>query len=276
MRKLTCAFCGFMLLLLLIPGLASATSIFEHQHTTVPAGQTVDDVYVVGGDADILGQVEGIVVVVNGNLHLGGTAKITGVIVVIGGKVNQDPGASIGDDIYDLSLDGATQNSLLTGGGIALSLWALQLAGSLLLVLIPVLIRVLGKQKTAAFIDRYQIETMGRLLYTGLLSGLVIAALSALLLVTVIGIPILVLMLLVLLIALAMGITVISYRIGEMIKGSEHMPDWLKVLIGASMLAAFSSIPLIGWMLLSAAGLIALGICTQWLAGKRNKIKKKT
>ncbi|WP_219837016.1 hypothetical protein [Paenibacillus sp. R14(2021)] len=254
--------------------MASAKSIFEHQNTIVPAGQTVDDVYVVGGDADISGQVQGIVVVINGNLHLGSTAKISGVIVVIGGKVDQDPGAVLGDDIYDISLDNATQNSLLIGGGLVLSLWVLQLAGSLLMVLVPVLIRVLSKKKMIAFTERYQRESMGRLLYAGFLSGLVIAALSALLLVTVIGIPILVLILLALLIALAIGITVISYRIGDRIKGSEQMPDWLKVLIGASMLTAFSSIPLIGWMLLLVAGLLSLGICTQWIAGKRKKKTK--
>ncbi|SEP17817.1 hypothetical protein [Paenibacillus sp. OV219] len=271
MRKLTYTICFFMLFMLLIPDMASAKSIFEHQNTTVPADQTVDDVYVVGGDADILGQVQGIVVVINGNLHLGSTAKITGVIVVIGGKVEQDPGAALGDDIYDISLDNATQNSFLIGGGLVMSLWVLQLAGNLLMVLVPVLIRVLGKKKIIAFTERYQRESLGRLLYAGFLSGLVIVALSALLLVTVIGIPILVLILLALLVALAMGMTVISFRIGEMIKGSEQMPDWLKVLIGASIITAFSSIPLIGWILLLVAGFVSLGICTQWIAGMRKK-----
>lgn len=272
MRKLTYTTCLIMLFMLLIPaGMASAKSIFEHENTTVPAGQSVDDVYVVGGDADILGQVQGIVVVINGNLHLGSTAKITGVIVVIGGRVDQDPGATLGDDIYDISMDNATQNSFLIGGGLVLSLWVLQLAGSLLMVLVPVLIRVLGKNKIITFTDRYQRESLGRLLYAGFLSSLVIAALSALLLVTVIGIPILFLILLGLLVALAMGMTVISYRIGEMIKGSELMPDWLKVLIGASILTAFSSVPLIGWILMLVAGLVSLGICTQWIAGKRKK-----
>ncbi|QHW29566.1 hypothetical protein GZH47_01100 [Paenibacillus rhizovicinus] len=277
MRKLTLTFRFFLLFLLcmlLIPNLASAKSIFEHQNTTVPAGQSVDDVYVVGADADIQGQVQGIVVVINGNLHLSSTAKITGVIVVIGGKVDQDPGAALGDDIYDISLDNATQNSFLIGGGLVMSLWVLQLAGNLLMVLVPVLVRVLGKKKIIAFTDRYQQESLGRLLYAGFLSGLVLAALSALLLVTVIGIPILALIVLALLVALAMGITVISYRIGDRIKGSERMPDWLKVLIGAGILTAFSSIPLIGWLLLFVTGLVSLGICTQWIAGKRKHSKK--
>jgi hypothetical protein len=274
LKKIFYTLSCFTLLMLLIPSIASARSIFEHQNTTVPVGQTVDDVYVVGGDADVLGQVTGVVVVINGSLHLGSTANIKGVIVVIGGEVNQDPGATLEDDVYDISLDNSTQNSLLIGGGLVLGLWLLLLAGSLLLVLVPVLMRIIGKKKIATFTDRYQRESMGRLLYTGFLSGLVITAISTLLLVTVVGIPILLLILLAVIMSFALGITVISYRIGEMVQGSGQKPDWVKVLIGACILAAFSSIPLIGWILMLVAALLSFGISTQWIAGKRKKKPK--
>ncbi|REE94347.1 hypothetical protein A8990_101140 [Paenibacillus taihuensis] len=264
-----------MLLMLLIPGVASAKSIFEHHNTTVPIGQSVDDVYVIGGDAEVQGQVHGIVVVINGNLHLASTATVDGVVVVIGGEVVQDNGAMLGDDIYTISLDTATQNSLLLGSGLVMSLWVLQLAGGLLMVLIPVLIRVLGKRRMAEFTEQYEQSAMGRLLYTGFFSGLLVAAISMLLLVTVIGIPFLVLILIALIAAMALGFTVISYRIADQIKGTERIADWLKVLIGASVLTAFTTIPLVGWMIFIIAMLMSLGICTQWLAGKRKKKPKK-
>lgn len=262
-----------MLLVLLIPGVASANSIFEHHNTTVPQGQSVDDVYVVGGDADVQGQVHGILVVVNGNLHLASTAKVDGLVVVIGGEAVQDSGAVLGDDIYTISLDTATQNSLLLGSGLVMGLWVLQLAGGLLMVLIPVLIRVLGKRRIAAFTEQCQQSAMGRLLYTGFFSGLLIAAISVLLLVTVIGIPFLVLIVIALIAAMAIGLTVISYWIGEQIKGTERMNDWLKVLIGASVLTAFTAVPLIGGIIFIIVLLLSLGICTQWLAGIRKKRK---
>ncbi|GMK43953.1 hypothetical protein PghCCS26_10800 [Paenibacillus glycanilyticus] len=257
--------------MILVPGVASASSIFEHQNTTVPVEQTVDDVYVVGGDADVLGHVKGVIVVINGSLHIGSTAKIDGVVVVIGGEVNQVPGAVLGDDLYDISLDNATQNSLLLGSGIVAGLWVVQLAASLLLILVPVLIRLLGKKKIASFTERFQSVPTGRLLSAGFLSGIAIAALSLLLLVTVVGIPVLILVLIAAIIAVALGLTVISYWIGDRIKWSESRPDWLKVLIGAALLAAFSNIPIIGWLLFLVVAMFSLGICTLWIAGKRKR-----
>ncbi|MBB3072076.1 hypothetical protein FHS14_005091 [Paenibacillus baekrokdamisoli] len=276
LRKIFYTLSCITLFMLLIPGIASAQSIFEHQNTTVPEGQTVDDVYVVGGDADVLGQVTGVVVVINGSLHIGSTANIKGVIVVVGGQVIQDPRAALGDDVYNISLDSPTQNSLLIGGGLVLGLWVLQLAGSLLMILVPVLIRIIGKQKIAAFTDRYQRESMGRLLYIGFLSGLIIAALSALLLVTIIGIPILILILLAVIVAFAVGVTVLSYRIGEMFRGPKQSSDWMKVLIGASIIAAFVNIPFIGWIVLYLIALVSLGISTQWIFKKRKKNDSRT
>lgn len=257
-----------MLILLLSPHMASAKSLFEHQNTIVPEGQTVDDVYVVGGDANIQGHVKGIVVVVNGHLQLAGTAQVEGLIVVIGGEVKQESGAVLGDDLYNFSLDSATQNSLLLGGGLVLGLWILQLAGSLLLVLIPVLICVLGRQKAAAFMKRYGSEPLGKLLNQGFWSGLILAALSVLLLVTIIGIPLLVLVLLVLIVALFIGVTVLSARIGEWLPLNERRADWFKVLTGAALITAFANIPVLGWMVLGVVILLSLGVCTQWLMGK--------
>ncbi|WP_155986897.1 hypothetical protein [Paenibacillus durus] len=274
MRKIFYTLSCFILLMSLIPGLASAQSIFERQNTTVPAGQTVDDVYVVGGDADVFGQVNGVVVVINGSLRLGSTAHVEGVVVVVGGQVKQDPKAVLGDDVYTISLDNATQNSLLIGGGLVLGLWVLQLAGSLLMILVPVLIRIIGRTKIAAFTDRYQRESIGRLLYIGFLSGLMITALSALLLVTVVGIPILILILLAVLVVVAAGITVMSSRIGEWFHGPTPSSDWVKVLIGASIIAAFANIPLIGWIVMCLVVLVSMGIGTQWIAQKMKRNSK--
>ncbi|OKQ00363.1 hypothetical protein A3849_01300 [Paenibacillus sp. P46E] len=257
--------------MLLIPGMASARGIFEHQNISVPVGQTVDDVYVVGGNAEIFGQVTGVTVVVNGDLHLGRTADIKGLVVVIGGLVKQDQGAVLGDDIYNISLDTSTQNSLLIGGGIALGLWVLQLAASLLMVLIPILLRLAGKQKIAAFTDRYPLSSVRRLLVIGFLGTLILAALSALLLVTVIGIPVIILLLLMMVIALAFGSTVVSFRIGELFHGAGQMSDWMKVLVGAAILTAFVNIPFVGFILFVLLLMISIGICVQWIFRKRVK-----
>lgn len=266
---------SFILLLFLLatPAHTSAAAIFEHQNTVIPIDQTVDDVYVVGGDTEIGGHVAGIVVVINGNLHITSSARIDGMIVVVGGEVNQESGATIGDDVYNLSLDEPTQNSLLIGGGLTLGLWIVQLGIVILLIVVPTLISFLGRKKMTIFITRFSATSWGRLLYMGLLCGLALTAISALLVITIIGIPILILVLLVYLIALCIGLTVISQRIGELLRTSEGKPVWFNVMIGSILIAAIISIPVIGWIVLLMVSMTSLGVCVEWLASRRNKVK---
>lgn len=257
--------------MLIIPGVGSAKSIFERHSTTVPAGETINDLYVVGGDASVFGHVSGAVVIINGNLLLASTADVEGVVLVIGGEVQQESGAKLADDVYNLSLDSETQSSLLIGGGLVLGLWVLQLGASLLFVLISVLITIIGKRKTASFIDKYRQESTGRLLYTGLLICLILTAVSILLLVTIIGIPLLAVVLILSFAAFALGGTVVSYRVGELCKGTSQKPDWIKVLIGASVIVAFANIPILGWIAIVLVMLISFGISTHWIAGMLRK-----
>ncbi|MEX1031497.1 MAG: hypothetical protein WDZ91_15850 [Paenibacillaceae bacterium] len=273
MKKMIVPLSIMLLFILLIPGIASAKSIFEHNSTTVPAGETIDDLYVVGGDASVYGHVTGAVVVINGNLLLSNTADVDGIVLVFGGEVKQESGAKIGDDVYNISLDNETQNSLLIGGGLILGLWVLKLAVSLLCVLIPVLIRIIGKRKAASFIDKYQQESAGRLLYTGLLTSMILMAISILLIVTIIGIPLLIIVLIIIIVAFALGSAVVSYRVGELFKGTLQKSEWIKVLIGASVIVAFANIPIIGWIVIGLVMLISFGICTQWIAGKLRRKK---
>jgi hypothetical protein len=260
-----------LVFMLLIPGIASAKSIFEHHSTIIPAGETINDLYVVGGDASVFGHVTGAVVVINGNLLLASTADVEGIVLVIGGEIQQVPGAKLANNVYNLSLDSETQNSLLMGGGLVLGLWVLQLAVSLLFVLITVLILIIGRQRAVSIIDKYRQESANRLLYTGLLSCLILTTISILLIVTIIGIPLLIVVLIIMIAAFALGGTVVSYRIGELNKGTSQKSEWIKVLIGASVIVAFANIPIIGWIVIGLVMLISLGICTQWIAGMRRK-----
>ncbi|MGG1516364.1 hypothetical protein ABE504_13175 [Paenibacillus oryzisoli] len=257
--------------MLLIPETTSAATIFEHQHMVVPTDQTVDDVYVVGGDAEIQGHVTGVVVVINGDLRVESTAQVDGLIVVVGGKVNQAPGAALGDDVYAFSLDGQTQNSLLIGGGLAVGLWVVQLGATLLLVLIPLLISLIAKKKTESYTARFSTIPWSRLLYMGFLSSVALTAISALLLVTIIGIPVLIVLIVLLAITVFAGLTIVSHRIGEQLRAAAHKPDWLKVMMGAMLIAAFANVPFIGWIVLLLVILISFGVCVEGLASRRKR-----
>ncbi|MNB97917.1 hypothetical protein D3C81_682630 [compost metagenome] len=271
MRNKWIVIIALTLLIAFIPGTVSAKSLFEHQHTTVPAGQTVDDVYIVGGDADIRGHVKGIVVVVNGNALLADTAVVDGMVLVLGGEVTQSPGAVIGDDVYGLSLDSDTQNSLLLGSGLVLGVWLVQLGGSLLLILLPTLFGIALRNRVKSFLDRFPGKQMGRTLYIGFFTGLLLLALSILLMLSVFGIPLVPVVLLIACIPLIPGVAAIGYRIGDSFKPAEHLPDWQKILIGSLIAAAFCNVPVLGWLWQLFISLLSLGICVQWVSQTARK-----
>jgi hypothetical protein len=263
-----------LLALLLLPSTAMATSIFEHQSVNVPVNQSVDDVVVIGADADIWGTVNSSVIVVNGTANIHSSAHIKGIVVIIGGKLQQDNGAEILNNIYDISFDNATKNSLLIGGGLLLGIWMIQLAGSLMIVLIPMLMLLFGKQRIASFINKYKAESQVRLLYTGFFSGLLLSAASLLLILTIIGIPFILIIGLIALVSFIIGITIVSYIIGERFQGSSEKVDWIKATIGSFILMAAINIPIVGLFILLVVLLYSLGITTTWVVEKTKNKKR--
>ena len=65
-----------------------------------------EDVVVIGGSADIDGQVEGDVVVVGGSARLGPRAHVQRDLTVVGGSLTRDPGATVGGDVNEVGLGG--------------------------------------------------------------------------------------------------------------------------------------------------------------------------
>jgi hypothetical protein len=251
-----------------------AKSIFEHQSTTVPENQTVNDVVVVGGDATILGTVNSSVIVVNGDAHIQSSAHIKGFVLIVGGKLRQEPGAELADDVYHISFDDATKNSLFIGGGLVVGIWVIQLAASLIMLLIPILMTLFGKKQMALFIDKYKSVSAGRMLYTGFFSGLLLVAACLLLLLTVIGIPLILVLGLLVLVSFVYGITILSHLVGERFQGAFEKGDWMKAAIGAFILMASVNIPFVGGLTLLVIGLFSLGITTTWVVEKAKKRKQ--
>ena len=78
----------------------SPPEVFEFgSHYTLPAGQSVEELVIVGGSATIRGQVEGDAVVIGGSAELAGTASVDGDFVVVGGSVAVAPGAEVYGDM---------------------------------------------------------------------------------------------------------------------------------------------------------------------------------
>lgn len=73
----------------------------------VDEGESVDgDVVVIGGSAQVDGEVLGDVVVVGGSLRLGPKADVTKDAVVVGGTLERAPGARVGGKVENVSVGG--------------------------------------------------------------------------------------------------------------------------------------------------------------------------
>lgn len=274
LTKLRTIILAMMLCLFVFPASTMAAGLFEHQDTTIPAAQTVTDVVVIGGDAAVAGTVRNSIVVVNGDAIIRSTAHVKGVIVVIGGKVEQEEGADVTNDVVNIAFDNATVNSLILGSGLMIGYGALKLAASLLMLILPVLMVLIGKRSTAAFADRYRHAPSGKLFAAGFFTGLLLIAVSALLLLTIVGIPFILFIVLLALAALTLGLTIVSLAFGEQIRGTADKPEWIRAGAGALILVSAMNIPFIGFCIFLALLLFSLGVAMSWTASKLRRRKQ--
>lgn len=258
-------------LFFMMPTNAMAKGIFEHNDTIVPENQRIDDVIVVGGDATIWGTVNDSVIVLNGNVDLKESAKINGFVLVIGGNVQQEQGAVIKDEIINLSFNNATKNSLLIGGGLVVGTWLLQLAVSIVFVILSVLTVFLSKQRINSFVDRAR-QSPGYFLYIGFFSSLILIAMTVLLLLTIIGIPIAMFIFVFVVLAFVIGLSVLSMLVGERIQGTFNRSNWMISLTGSILLVSLMNVPLIGGLLFLGVAVFSIGIMTLWIL---EKLKRK-
>lgn len=259
----------------MFPTSTLAAGLFEHHDTTIPSSQTVEDVVVIGGNATVAGTVNNSVVVVNGDVHIRPSAHIKGVIVVIGGRLEQDEGADVANDAITISLDDATLNSLLIGAGLMVGIGAAKLAASLVMLILPVLIVAVGRQRTAAFVGRYRDAPRRKLFYTGFFSGLLLFAASVLLLLTLVGIPLILIIILLVVCALAIGLTIVGRILGEQIQGTKDRPEWMRTGVGAFILISAFNIPFFGPILFIAFLLFSLGVMTAWTVSLLSNRRKR-
>jgi hypothetical protein len=268
LRKLRVMILTMLLCLFAFPASTMAAGLFEHQDTTVVADQSVEDVVVVGGDATIAGTVRNSIVVVNGDVRLLATAHVKGVIVVVGGKLLQEEGADVTNDVVNVSFDNATVNSLVIGSGLMIGYSAMKLAASLLMFILPVLMVLIGKRRTAAFIERYQHAPRGPLFAAGFFTCLLLVAVGALLLLSIVGIPFILLIMVLALGALTLGLTVVSQAFGAQIRGTVDKPEWIRTGAGALILVSVINIPFIGLCIFLALLLFSLGVAMSWTVSK--------
>ncbi len=200
------------------------------------------DVVVVLGNAEIAGHVQGDVVVVLGDLQVGEHAEIEGHTVAVGGSLDQDPDAKIGEvTVVDpLPGSGLEMGNLIGSGWLSfffsqgLFLMVLILAG-LASVMTP---RARFEAITGS-LRSGPLPAMGIGVLAALVGNLILVFLGLILVLTVIGLP------LALLLGLASGlvsilaVAVVGAVVGQSfcrLLGRACAPSLLSVLVGMCVL----------------------------------------
>ncbi len=260
---------------------------------TVEEGESVaGDVVVIGGSADIEGEVVGDVVVVGGALNLGPRAEITKDAVVVGGRLTRDPGARIGGEVSEVGMgpfnfdpfsrfprrtttDRWWRNSFGSAFSLVSTLvrvCVLALLCALVVLFAGDYVDRIGKRAMAEPVKAGAVGLLAQLLFIPLLVVTIV-----LFVITIVGIPLLVLIpfaiLGVMVLALA-GFAGVAVRSGRWVSERFGLGDYgpiMTAVVGVGVIVS----PLLlarlvnlggGPMWMMAAGLTFIGFVAEYLA----------
>ncbi len=266
----------FIVLTLIIctvkPVFAKDRNVIDDEPIVIQTGQTIDNVVSFGHKTVVNGHVSDAVIVLNGDLNLGRSSKVRGLVLVIGGHVHQATGAHIGAEVYSFSFTNDRYNSFIIAGLLLLAIWTISLALSLFLIILSVVTGLLLRKRLLTFTAPIKLA-YGKLLVIGALTSIVLTALVLVLTFTIIGIPLAIILCIIPLVFFFIGLSALSELLGKAIIKTEHSQGWLQKLCGAAILIAGMNIPFIGIFVWLGMLWLSTGLMTMWFY---DKLKKRT
>jgi hypothetical protein len=213
------------------------------------------DVVVIGGSANVNGEVDGEVVVVGGSARFGPQADVRGDITVVGGGLSRDEGAVIRGAINEVGFGDISWRGGREWGRSADWDWmngiypVARLTGTLiritLLILLTTLVLFVARTPVEQIADRVAADPV-KSWFVGFLAEMlfipVLIMTAVVLAISIIGIPLLVLLpvaIVALLVVMLVGFTAVAYHIGRLLQ------DKVDVLRTRPYAATFSGILLI-------------------------------
>ena len=213
------------------------------------------DVVVIGGSANINGEVDGEVVVVGGSARFGPQADVRGDITIVGGGLSRDEGATLRGGIHEVGFGDLTWRGRGEWGRNANWDWmngfypVARLTGTLvritLLILLTTLVLFVAKVPVEQIADRVAVDPV-KSWFVGFLAEMlfipVLIMTAVVLAISIIGIPLLVLLpvaIVALLVVMLVGFTAVAYHIGRLLQ------DRVDVLRSRPYAATFTGILLI-------------------------------
>jgi len=195
--------------------------------------QVRGDVVVIGGSANINGEVDGEVVVVGGSARFGPQADVRGDITVIGGRLSREPGAAIRGAINEVGFGdipwrgewGRDANWSWMNGIYPVARLTGTLVRVILLILLTTLVLFVAKVPVEQIADRVAADPV-KSWFVGFLAEMlfipVLIMTAVVLAISIIGIPLLVLLpvaVVALLVVMLVGFTAVAYHIGRLLQG---------------------------------------------------------
>ncbi|WP_067618093.1 hypothetical protein [Alicyclobacillus acidiphilus] len=238
-------------------------TLISQSTTTIPKGQSIADVVVLGHNVNVSGNVYELLFVVNGDIHLGPTARAD-MVIDLGGTVREAPGAHV-NQLFHISLTTPFWNGALVGVLLAAMVWGGFLFLSIVMVMLSVIVTWVLRNRL-----HVPLNTMDRSIrktgVIGLLTSIGAIAVIALLSITIIGIPLAGVFALVYAVVGVIGLGLVSLWLGKFAfrNSSTERPAWLMTLLGSSLLAAFCNIPFVGLVLFALFWCVGVGVTTVW------------
>ncbi len=247
----------------------------------VEAGETVNDVSIFGGSADVFGTVEGDLSMMGGTVHLYPTAHVKGDVSALGGSLYIDDDAVVDGDVEvlggelhrggraqiggevralgdhrDRSEHGETPSILSVASRAARAIGWQMVKVALMFVLGAIVIALFTKR-----MQLLQTELMlrpVRSLALGVASVAVGIVLLVLLCVTVVGIPLAIVGFLLAILAAYGGVCAVLAAVGDALVSRRSNNPYVHLAVGCALLFVASLVPYFGtfaWGLVLLAGL---------------------
>ncbi|MBN2194017.1 MAG: hypothetical protein JW751_14475 [Polyangiaceae bacterium] len=241
---------------------------------TIHAGETVKDLVVLGGAAEVLGTVTGDLAVFGGTATVRSGGRVMGDCVVFGGSLNVDAGGSVDGDQAafggDVRQDGEVVEEGIplhpdwdhrpapwTGPHIAARI-AQRTASSAMLFLFGAVLLALASQRMESLQVAFAARPL-RSLLQGFLAFLLLVLATVLLVVTCIGIPIAAALLLGSLFAANAGLCAILATVGTALIQHRSQNPYVHLAVGCALYLVVGMVPFAGGFATFLLGLMGLG-----------------
>lgn len=231
------------------------------------AGQALSDVAAIGGSVWIDGTVDGDVIVMTGDAHLGPEARIGGDLFVVGGAIDNAPGSTV--DGRMVASASSAWVMLFEGPALGMSATDPVVLGAKLallaawMVLALLLFAVSGREMlaTSATVAREPLRSFTTGL-VGVLALVLTAVLTRAVTAPLVGVPLLVLVMLALLALKLWGMVAIFHALGSFLAArvsSRRLLVLNAVTLGLVVLGVVKLVPLVGSVVWTLATFIGVG-----------------